>query len=660
MQDWHVSVAETAELLAITEQAVRKNAMVGKYGDVRYVESAVGGGSAGKALRIPLAALPEEVQFLWAEKNGFASEQSATLEATEYDRSPAWRRQEADRKLYKIRAYEEYVRQPGKKVELGERFVAIWNAANPNDTVTLTSLYNWRKAYKDFGLDGLLPNWGKNKGQSFVISDYLRDEFIKLLKTGLKVAECHRVLQVLAKSRGEACPSDGTLHNILKSIPAPVLIAIKEGKKACVNKAQTFTRRDPESISAGQVFVGDHRRFDFHINGTGGKRHWVRPWVTAWLDMRSGKLVGWHISFSPNTHTIIAAFAEAALDPAIGLPRDIIIDNGRDYCSTIMAGTGHRGKREQQTALRETLETEKKKVIPMMERLSITSHFAIPENARAKTIERVAFKNMSDWFDQYIDTWCGRNSLEKPDDLNDRLKDERTVGMTIDELRRIFSAWARFIYNKRVSQKGKGREGECPDETFMRTRLPVRQAAEDVLQHYLMKQPGKYKIGRNGITFRGKEYYHQDIGLYKFRTVPISCREDDPEVIYVYDLDDKPLFKATALTATKAINETPERMHEEGSRKKAEWDAIKQHPAYQAAMSGKAISLDQVIELTKQYGDIAPDPTPSKVVEMVTVPELREAIQFVKSATGTDGPEIDPFEAMINSTIHKRKGGIKE
>ena len=135
------------------------------------------------------------------------------------------------------------------------------------------------------------------------------------------------------------------------------------------------------------MFVGDHRKFDFFILGPRGT--WVRPWVTAWLDMRSGKLVSWLVTLNPNTDTITSTFADAALDQAIGLPREIYIDNGRDYCNERFAGHGFREK------LKTTLESEKQRVVPMLEHLGIIAHFAIPENARAKTIERVAFGNMS-------------------------------------------------------------------------------------------------------------------------------------------------------------------------------------------------------------------------------------------------------------------------
>jgi transposase len=644
-----LTVAETAELLETSERTVQRNAMAGKYGELRYVESSSGGGRSGKAIRLSLDALPESYQTKYIEEHGLGTKEETIKAATPYEEAPAWAREKANRNHAILDAYEAYLLQPGKKTELTEAFVREWNLEHPDETVSKSTLYDWKKGYKTQGLSALLPQYGQNKGKHFAISDVLLTEFIRLLKKNIKIAECHRILELLAKKNGDVCPSDDTLRRIAKQLPMAVLVAIQEGKKAFYNKCQTFTRRDPESIRAGQVFVGDHRKFDFFILGP--NKTWVRPWVTAWLDMRSGKLVSWLVTFSPNTDTIMSTFAEAALDPTIGLPREIYIDNGRDYCTERFAGRGFREKKA-------ALEEDKQRVVPMMEQLGIITHFAIPENARAKTIERVAFGNMSNWFDPHMATYCGRNTAERPDDLVDKLKGDANkarYNVTLEELTRIFDGYVRDIYNKRPSERGKGREGECPDETFIRTRLPVRQTTESVLQHFLQKQTGRYRVGRNGITFKGREYYSTEMTLHKGKDLLISCRQNDQDTIYVYDLDERPLFTATAVKMRNALHESPEGMHEEGSRKKAEWETVKNHWAYQAAQSGAAPSMAEIVELFKEHGPQSPNPTPTTVTEMVPVPEqLREAIRFnsAAKATGTDGMNV--LEMLHDVKFEKR------
>lgn len=653
MAETLLTVAETAELLEISERTVQRNAMAGRYGELRYTEISKGG-NGGKALRISLDALPEVYQTKYIEENGIGGKADAPATVHPYDVAPAWAREKAHANQAILQEYEDYLRfGSGTKLELTNEFVEDWNRQNPDNTVSKTTLYRWQCGYRKEGISALLPKHGQNKGVHFSISDELLTEFIRLLKKGLKIAECRRVLEVIALKNGDTCPSDDTLRRIAKQLPMAVLVAIQEGKKAFYNKVQTYTRRDPESVHAGQVFVGDHRKFDFFILGPRGT--WVRPWVTAWMDMRSGKLVSWLVTFNPNTDTIMSTFADAALDPAIGLPREIYIDNGHDYCNPLFAG---RGFRETKAAL----EADKPRVVSMMERLDIIVHYAIPENARAKNIERVAFRNMSDWFCPHFDTYCGRNVAERPERLKERLKgkaNEVKYNVTLEELTEIFDGYVRYIYNKRPSERGKGREGECPDETFIRTRLPVRQTTEAIMQHFLQKQTGRYRVGKNGITFRGREYYSTEMTLHKGKDLLISCRQNEPDSIFVFDLDERPLFKATILESRRAVDESPEGMHAEGSRKKAEWEAVKEHWAYQAAKSGDAPSMADIVALFKEYGPKSPDPKPTSVTEMAPVPvELRDAVRFnTQQATGTDGmSSMSVFEMMQGVKIERRKG----
>lgn len=645
-----LSVVETASLLEIGERAVRKNALAGKYGSLTYEESARGGGASGKAIRISLDALPVHYQAKYIEEHGLG-EAPAAVGQTDYDTAPSWARERAGRNYATLTEFETYLLQPGNKSRLADEFVRSWNLEHPQETLSTSTLRRWQREYRQNGLSALLPAYGQNKGKHFTLDPKLYNEFICMLQKKTTIAECHRVLQTIAASEGLACPSDDTLRRIVKQIPAAVRVAMQDGKKAFYNQIQTFTRRDPESVKSGQVFVGDHRKFDFFILGPRGT--WVRPWVTAWLDMRSGKLVSWLVTLSPSTDTIMASFAEAALDPAIGLPREIYIDNGCDYCNERFAGRGFREKKA-------ALESDKQRVVPMMEHLGIITHFAIPENARAKTIERVGFRNMSDWFDPWFDTYCGRNSAQKPETLKDKLKgnaNKAKYNVTMEQLTEIFAGYVQHIYNKRTSERGRGREGECPDETFIRTRLPVRQTTEAMLQHFLQKQTGRYRVGRNGITFRGREYYSPDMTMYKKRDVIISCRPNDPDKIYVFDLDERPLFTATTPELRDAVHEGPEGMHAEGSRKAAEWKAVQEHPVYQAAKNGKAPSPAEIVALFRGYGPKSADPKPTSVTEMAPVPSmLRDALRYEsgRMPTGTDGKSY--FEVMASAKIECRKG----
>lgn len=648
--EYLLTVKETAELLAIGERAVRKNAMAGRYGELHYRDGVRCQG--GKMIMIRLAALPEAVQSAYLRQHNIIEEPERPV-ASAYDRADADARAAANERYRTLKEYEAYIATPGKRTELTRAFLRDWNAAHPDAQLSQSTLYNWQAKHRADGLSGLLPQYGKRKGERRI--DAPAWEFFQvqyLQQSRPSVGDCYILLARKAKIEGWTIPSRATIARMVKEdIPEAVRTLRRFGDKKYMDDIQTFTRRDPESIRAGEVFVGDHHILDVFINvGTIEKPKWARPWMTAWLDMRSRKFVGWTINLSPCTDEIIAAFANAALDPAIGLPRHIYIDNGRDYCSAKFAGRGHRGNPLTEED-KEALIAEGKMARSLMDRLDIKTHWAIVENARAKVIER-AFKEVVERFSKAFPLYCGRNQDERPDVLEERMKNPKKYAMNLAEFRVIFDDWIRTVFNKTVSQ-GAGRAGECPDETYMRTRLPVRTADADVMRLYFMRSTNPFRIGRNGITFRKAEYYHPDMALLKGKRVYVRYRDEDPEHIWLYDTDDRYLGEAERISALPAIAASAEELDAEQARKARERKAVVAHPSYQAAKSAQPLTPADITELYRVCGGSAADVRPSKVVELVALPKTgKESVQAMQ-ATGTD--DVNPFAIMAKAKIEKRR-----
>lgn len=648
--EYLLTVKEVAELLAIGERAVRKNAMAGRYGELHYRDGVRCQG--GKMIMIRLAALPEAVQSAYLRQHNIIEEPERPV-ASAYDRADADARAAANERYRALKEYEAYIATPGKRTELTRAFLRDWNAAHPDAQLSQSTLYNWQAKHRADGLSGLLPQYGKRKGERRI--DAPAWEFFQvqyLQQSRPSVGDCYILLARKAKIEGWTIPSRATIARMVKEdIPEAVRTLRRFGDKKYMDDIQTFTRRDPESIRAGEVFVGDHHILDVFINvGTNEKPKWARPWMTAWLDMRSRKFVGWTINLSPCTDEIIAAFANAALDPAIGLPRHIYIDNGRDYCSAKFAGRGHRGNPLTEED-KEALIAEGKMARSLMDRLDIKTHWAIVENARAKVIER-AFKEVVERFSKAFPLYCGRNQDERPDVLEERMKNPKKYAMNLAEFRVIFDDWIRTVFNKTVSQ-GAGRVGECPDETYMRTRLPVRTADADVMRLYFMRSTNPFRIGRNGITFCKAEYYHPDMALLKGKRVYIRYRAEDPERIWLYDTDDRYLGEAERISALPAITASAEELDAEQARKARERKAVVAHPSYQAAKSAQPLTPADITELYRVCGGSAADVKPSKVVELIALPKTgKESVQAMQ-ATGTD--DVNPFAIMAKAKIEKRR-----
>lgn len=652
MVEYFLNTSETAELLGITERAVQKNIASGKYNNVMYVDGARGGKS-GKIAKIAISSLPIEAQSKYMASNKLIEEPERIV-SNEYDCSARWQREIANSRYQIIKQYELYIAVPGKKTILTDNFITAYNEANPNDTISKSTLYNWQRAYKKEGLMGLLTGYGKRKQQRTINDEaweFFCGQYLQLTRPS--IGFCYRLLELKSIEDGWEIPSLKTIARMAKQdIPEAVRRIKRYGEKNFYDNSQAYTKRDYESISAGEVYVGDHHVFDLFINvGSNEKPKWTRPWLTAWMDMRSRKLVGWTVNLSPCTDQIIAAFAKAALNPCIGLPRNIYIDNGRDYCSHKFAGRGNRGKRLTEED-KEKLIEEGKRTATLMERLKIETNFAIVENARAKVVER-EFRNIVEWFSKPFPTYCGRNAKERPEDLEKKLKQPKKYGVGLEEFKQIFNDWVLNVFNKQVSQ-GAGREGECPDETFMRTRLPMRTADPSVMRLFFMRSTNPFKIGRNGVSFKGNEYYMKDSILKKGQAVYVRYNEENLDKIWLYTTKDEYLGEAEKIQAIAAINADSEDIARDMRRKAIEKKAVLNHSTYQATKKVKALDPTAITELHKLYGNIALDVTPNKVVEMVTLPKVgKEAVALMK-ATGTDG--INPFEIISKAKIEKRKG----
>ncbi|MGE5606273.1 MAG: DNA-binding domain-containing protein, partial [Bacteroidota bacterium] len=515
LTDHWLTVKEVAGLLRISEQAVRKNAQAGKYGAVKYENSTRGGGKDGKSLMIPLSGLSTENQVSYLRDIGLTQDAASIDDG--WDREPEWKRNIASERMNILAAWDKYLAtHPDRnQTELSIEFVKTWTVINSDNKFSVKTLYRWRKDYRAGGRMALLPGWGDRK-KNHDIDPHAWEMFLKMYLTlqQRSVSDCYTDLQIIAAEKRWRVPSLRTIQRMVNEIPESTLILFREGEEAFRNKCEPYILRDHETVLANQIWVGDHQERDIFVQGPNGKP--VRPWLTAWLDFRSTKLVGWTISYSPNTDTIMAAFANGALNKGIGLPNDIYIDNGRDYSSHEFAGRGNRHRAV----------IDEDRIRSLVTELGIVPHFAIPKNARAKTIERF-YRICAEKFDKRFPTYCGSNTNERPEGLNELLKNHPEKIPTLQEIQQAFSDWVIHVYNKLPSE-GAGRKGECPDETFERTRGPIRIAPEAALRLCLMRHSQPVTVQRNGVKLLGQWYQNEDlIATHLGQDVYLRYRDED-------------------------------------------------------------------------------------------------------------------------------------
>jgi putative transposase len=231
------------------------------------------------------------------------------------------------------------------------------------------------------------------------------------------------------KNRLHRCPecefelSYSTVRRVVLSIPPSVRTLGREGRKAFEGRHGLFIPRSYEDLRNREIFCGDHHEFDLFVHSRSGKL--IRPWISAWLDLKTEVLAGWFISERPNAQTIALAFRHAVLpkpEGIMGLPDSIYVDHGRDFRSHYLEGQTKRLGRVQTDSVELFVQAnglgvaDQRAMDGLWQSLGIAVRHALPFNAQAKPIERF-FGTVERDLVQDLPGWCASKVDLRPADI---------------------------------------------------------------------------------------------------------------------------------------------------------------------------------------------------------------------------------------------------
>ncbi len=509
MRSETVDILTAARLLDKTQRHVRRLCIAGRL---------TGSRKTGGKWEIPTAADP---------KLSGVKQPDELISAEELLDVPVKKKEKALQRLGIIREFAKfsaaYVRQGGTYSGSMELFVG-------RHGIGKRSLQRWIGNYRDQGIKGLIDTWGNGKfiSDSITIEAWEIFKSMYLTQQRLSIKQCWQNICFINtdEKKGWKIPVLKFMYKFVdRHIPLFVRVLGREGMAAYEAKCAPYIEMDPDSIAPGQVFVGDHHQFNCWVRY---HNKWIRPWVTAWMDMRSRAIVGSHISASPNQTTILLAMKRAI--EKYGPPESVKIDNGRDYDSQMWTGTT-KAKRK---ALRAGyLDTQMVTGIYAMMNIAVT--FSIPYHPQSKGIERL-FDTLDRQFTKTFDTYCGKDSGRKPDYLNDLLKNEKAIGQAHD-LETFAELTGQYFeaYNN-SAHSGRGMDGKSPAEVLA-TRQSRRVLSEGVLELLLRDWSGELTVSKNGVRFKGLSFgqYDMDLMRYQGKKVRIAYDPEDLRRVYVYD-----------------------------------------------------------------------------------------------------------------------------
>jgi hypothetical protein len=408
-------------------------------------------------------------------------------------------------------------------------------ASEDGRPISRATLFNWHKRYRKGGLDALIDGRAKSQVPA---SDRQDDPFIQevlrwyLDPKGRSLAYCYDIAEDLALRNGWTVCSKKTVERHIKSLPPALVILKREGEKAYTNKAAPYLNRDYSTLRSNEVWDADHHTFDVIVNcGTADQPLYKRPWLTAWQDGRSRKIVGWLIrAEDPNTEAIIQCLRLAI--ETHGVPDNAYTDNGKDFDSQVLTGQT-KTMRWQRRKLH--VAHDQQRLGGIYAGLDISHLHAWPYHGQSKPIERW-FGTMEGRFGKSWDTYCGKDTASKPEDLYQHI--ERGHAPMLADFIAAFEQYLESAYHQ-DTHSGDSMEGKSPAQIWTACLVSKRTAARDLLDVLTLETTPPVKVGQNGVCYRGIYFGQFAPELHRLLGQQVLLRVDgrDLSSVQVWSLD---------------------------------------------------------------------------------------------------------------------------
>lgn len=551
------------------------------------------------------------------------------------------------------------------KNEATARFLAE-HLKNGGEKISRATLYNWHKSYKTDGVLGLVDGRAmaedrpQGKNDEFAdFCEYAISLWLNINKPTL--TSCYYMAVGKASETGWKSCSMKTLSRRINSIPPAVKSMYREGSETFLNKFGASIKRDYSTMASNEQWVSDHHRLDVLVKMVDPKTGEVshrRPWLTAWMDMRSRLFVGYEIYFhDPNSYSVMSSLTQAVT--TFGIPEQALLDNGKDYKDKKLHGfvVKARDKKHVPTP-EEEAKYEQTEYNGVFSSLGVRVRFCWPYHPQAKPIER-AFRTVIDSYSRLWPTYTGSTPDQRPAGLNDRVK----AGMAPD-LETIIESFDNWIDQYHASpHQGDGMNGQCPKAVYEANLHEIRTAtaAELALRLHEVKSA---KVTANGVRWQGLQYGQMCKELFPLIGTKVTIRIDPNRIdeVTVWDLK-----KDTFICIAPCNEHLP--ANADAQDLKRAIGAVKTRNRNMRKWAKQRRSIhESATDLLRQMGqgkaiaappDPTPDPDGTPVIkttftdfgmEAAKVDQYREQQAPLKRAAGAETLELSDFTPDEEST----------
>jgi putative transposase len=405
-----------------------------------------------------------------------------------------------------------------------------------------STLYNWLQLYDQGGIDALVPQYRGPESSTIAPAEkqFLLGKLLDQNKPtiGDSINKCKFLL-------GDASPSSPAklrrFVNEFRKNNHDIWTLEREGEKALNDKCVPYAEREWRDLAVGEAVVADGHKLNFQVvNPFTGKP--TRAMMVMFWDWKSSYPLGWEIMLTESIQCVVAALRNSII--TLGkFPKHALLDNGKAFRANIF---------------RKEFRFQETEIPGIFDKLNITPHFAMPYNAQSKPIERF-FRTFNDWFERELPSYTGASIPDKPARMNRNEKRARDLHdewvPTIPEAMELIFRWREYY----IDQALRARDGQRPRDIFEAEKGP---GVDPFALHFLMMTCKARMVHRNGITFNGWHWYHENLyGLKDYVLMFYSYY--DLGQVYIFTMKNEFLCVATPVEKVKpfaADSEFPEDM----------------------------------------------------------------------------------------------------
>lgn len=364
-----------------------------------------------------------------------------------------------------------------------------------------------------------------------------------------KQKKAYEIFQDIAEKKKWAyVPSYQTVNryiNTLNKDYANERFLADQGMREFKRKKMLKRRRNTGMLRVMELVQGDAHTFDcwVKLERENGYVTAIKPYLVGLIDVKSRCLVGWAICEIPNSQVIKQAMLNMMYpkknNPIEGVPRILLIDNGKDWTSKALTG---RPRTE-----RFSLDGEIK---GFYKSIGIEDDMrSLPYQAWSKgQIERF-FETLCDdftsRFDSYTGTLTGSKTIGKiKKDIKKMLKNDELY--TIEEFADLFDNWLNEEYHTDTHRglKEQKEKMPIPIEVFKNAERYYKAAPPydfAIMQLMKCEERTVYSVG---ISLFKRCYQNEALGQFEGQKVDVRYDPYDIRKIHVYKKDGTKICEA--------------------------------------------------------------------------------------------------------------------